>query len=418
MTEVRDKPAVMLLAHRIPYPPNKGDKIRSFHLLQYLRKHYRVLLGCFIDDPQDHQYQSLLEAQCAASCFITLNPTWRKLVSLRGFITGAPLTLPFYANSQMQKWVDQNIQKHDVKRVIAFSSATAQFVDKDWGGNVRRVMDFIDIDSDKWMQYAESKAFPMRQIYRRESRRLLAYEQRIAARFEASSFVSEQESTLFKRLAPRSSDKIHTISNGVDLQQFAPELAFKSPFNRMKSDRHLVFVGAMDYWPNEEAVCWFADEVMPLFNGKVAMHFWIVGSNPTPAVQKLAQRDNISVTGRVEDVRDYVASADVVVAPLRIARGIQNKVLEALAMGKPVVVTPAALEGIPALPERDLLLAEEARGLADQILRVIEHPALAEELGKAGRRCVERHFSWEDNLSLFNELLEAGPDNTGCRVAN
>lgn len=401
-----NKPPLLLLVHRIPYPPNKGDKIRSYHLLQHLRKHYRVFLGTFIDDPADAQHADYVRSLCEDACFISLNPSWRKLMSLRGLLNGQPLTLPYYASRELQRWVDRTVETHNIHRAIAFSSATAQFISGERFRNMVRVMDFIDIDSDKWAQYAPHKRFPMRQVYQREASRLLAYEQRIAAAFDASTFVSDHESELFRSLAPRSATRIYTVFNGVDLSHFKPAIQRQTPFAGQAEVKHLVFVGAMDYWPNEEAAAWFVNAVMPKLRKLIPVHFWIVGSKPPRSVQQLGEQADVTVTGRVDDVRDYLQHADLVVAPLRIARGIQNKVLEGMAMEKPVLVTSAALEGIPAEPNTHLALADTDDAFARAASNLLQEPLEAQKLAESGRRFVEQRFAWAQNLHVFDALLE------------
>jgi sugar transferase (PEP-CTERM/EpsH1 system associated) len=335
---------LLYLVHRIPYPPNKGDKIRSFHFLRALAEKYQIYLGTFIDDVDDQQYVEALQSFCRETCCITLDPKVAKIKSLVGLLSGEALSLPYYRNQILQQWVDRVIQEHAIDRVLIFSSPMAQYVQKH--AQLHFVADFVDVDSDKWRQYAESKSWPASWIYRREASKLLDFETYIAAQATTTVFVSEQESALFKTLAPMSAVKIGFVNNGVDTDFFDPELDFSSPFTH--DELSIVFTGAMDYWANVDAVVWFAQQVMPWIRQRQPeAKFYIVGSKPTRAVQQLAGDDpNIIVTGRVEDVRPYILHASVIVAPLRIARGVQNKVLEAMAMAKPVVVTSAAMEGV------------------------------------------------------------------------
>jgi len=402
----QEKPALLLLVHRIPFPPNKGDKIRSFHLLQHLSKHYRVFLGAFIDDVNDETYRSDVLSLCNEAFFVKLTPHWRKIISLRGFITGQALTLPYYASSALQGWVDEVIAEQKIDRTIAFSSAMAQFLMHKRFDNKRRIMDFIDIDSDKWAQYSRHKKWPMNWVYQREAKCLLAFEKNVAERFDASTFVSDHEAEMFQSLAPESAEKISAIYNGVDIERFSPGHDLKNPFRALSdTTAYIVFVGAMDYWPNIDAVVWFSNEVMPLLQDR-KIHFYIVGSNPGKQVKDLARLENISVTGKVDDVRNYIAHADVCIAPLRIARGIQNKVLESLAMGKATIVTTPALEGIPADNNKHLLVADNAGSFSRAISLILEDDDLRHSLASAGRDLMEKTFVWDKCLDGFNHLLE------------
>lgn len=390
---------LLLLTHRIPYPPNKGDKIRAWHLLEHLARSHRVHLGAFVDDPDDWRHAEKMRAVCASTFLVGLNPRWGKLRALGGLLTGEPLTLPFYRHGGMQKWVDTRLAE-GVSHVLAYSSAMARFVMQPT--SARRIMDFVDIDSDKWRQYASTKAWPLSWLYRRESAKLLDWERRVAAEFDASLFVSATEASDFQALAPESAGKVSYYHNGVNADYFSPEGDYPNPYPAGREA--LVFTGAMDYWPNVDAVLWFAREVLPLLRArKPDCLFAIVGSKPTPEVRALASQADILVTGRVKDMRPYLAHARVVVAPLRIARGIQNKVLEGMAMAKPVVATPQALEGIGALPQQEVLSASDASAMAECVLAALNDVGM----GRAARQRVIENFSWAHNLAHVDHLLEA-----------
>jgi sugar transferase (PEP-CTERM/EpsH1 system associated) len=311
------------------------------------------------------------------------------------------LSLDYYRDAGMQRWVDQTVAAHKIERMLVFSSAMAQYADK--YPNARRVVDFCDVDSDKWRQYADKKSWPMSWLYRHEARQLLAYERRVARDYDASLFVSSPEAALFRQLAPESDAKIGYFSNGVDTEYFTPDGGYPNPF--APGETAIVFTGAMDYWPNVDAVQWFAQEAMPVLRARYPdLMFYIVGARPAPAVQELARQPGIRVTGTVPDVRPFIAHARAAVAPLRIARGIQNKVLEAMAMATPVVVSPQALEGIDGEPGRELIVAEDGAGFADAVARLLERSD--NDMGLAARAKVQRKYSWSSNLACIGERLE------------
>ncbi|HEC17219.1 MAG TPA: TIGR03087 family PEP-CTERM/XrtA system glycosyltransferase [Sedimenticola sp.] len=398
-------PPLLFLCHRIPYPPNKGDKIRSYHLLRYLLEHYRVYLGAFIDDEADWDHVQRLEGWCEECCFIGLNPRTARIASLRGLLLGQPLTLPYYANDRLRAWVGKTVRDKDIQRLLVYSSAMAQFILAPAYEPMRRVIDFVDIDSDKWRQYAGRKSWPLNWIYRREARHLLRFERDIASRFDASLFVSNAEARLFRQLASRSADRIGYYNNGVDTDYFSPDNVSASPYG--EGERALVFTGAMDYWPNEDAVAWFARDVFPrILRQYPDARFYIVGIRPTEAVQGLEALPGVRVTGAVPDVRPYLMHATAAVAPMRVARGVQNKVLEAMAMARPVLVSTPGLEGINAEAGTEVLVADTAEEFIEQIGKVFEQQT--EGLGAAARARVCRDFSWDDNLPRVGELLETG----------
>lgn len=393
---------LLFLVHRIPYPPNKGDKIRSYHLLKRLAKHYQVHLGTYIDDPADWQYVDKVNAICAQTHYVGLTQWLAKIKSLSGLLTGQALSLPYYNNQSMQTWIDQTINQYQIKKVLIFSSVMAQFIND--SHDVEMIVDFVDVDSDKWRQYANKKSGLAKWIYQRESEYLLEYERVIAAKAKASLFVSDQEALLFKRLAPEADSKITHINNGVDTDYFSPEHELASPCHA--DETALVFTGAMDYWANVDAVVWFATEVFPsILNNYPTAKFYIVGSRPSKEVQALAKLNNIVVTGSVDDVRPYIAHAKLVVAPLRIARGIQNKVLEAMAMGKYVAATSAAMEGIVGEEPIDVSINDAADAMANQIVEWLKlNPQAPASL--TNRNFVQLKFSWKQNLSQLLELLQ------------
>lgn len=391
---------LLFLTHRIPYPPNKGDKIRSYHLLKHMTQSYRVHLGTFIDDPDDSQHIDHVKELCGRTHFARLNPNTARLRSLGGLITNQPLTLDYYRDAGLQAWVERVLHELPVKRVLVFSSAVAQYVSQ--AGHVRRIIDFVDIDSDKWLQYARKKTWPMSWLYRREGRLLLHYERQVARDFDASLFVSQAEADLFKQLAPESTAKTGFFNNGVDTDYFSPTRSYPNPYPA--DALPLVFTGAMDYWPNVDAVQWFAREILPpVLAQNPGARFYIVGSRPTAAVRALAELPGVVVAGMVPDIRPYLAHARLAVAPLRIARGIQNKVLEAMAMAKPVIASAQALEGITAHTGEEVLLARDSDEFIATISALLQRPL--DGIGKAARVRVLADYTWEHNLKRVDELL-------------
>lgn len=401
-----DMDSLLYLVHRIPYPPNKGDKIRSFNLLKHLSARFRVHLGSFVDDPHDWRYRDEVRSYCESLYLRPLHPPLARMRSLTGLLNGRPLTVPYYGDAAMARWV-RGVLNQGVDRVLVFSAAMAQYLPPDPAGRRHTVIDFVDVDSAKWRQYAPAHRFPMNRVYQREARTLLNYERRLAASVDASVFVTDDEAALFRRLAPESADRVHAIDNGVDTDYFSPEHEHPNPYPA--GGVNLVFTGAMDYWANVDAVRWFAESVFPrILEAMPDARFMIVGARPVPAVQQLANRPGVTVTGAVHDIRPYIAHADVAVAPLRIARGVQNKVLEALAMARPVVATPQALEGLRRDASMQWLVGAEPPELAALCQRAMQDPDMT-DWGKRGREFVCRHYSWSEHVDRLIRLLETAP---------
>jgi len=394
---------LLFLSHRIPYPPDKGDKIRAWHMLDHLAKTWEVELGCLVDDPDDLDHLPTLRGRCAA---VEARPTGtRRQAALRAMLRarpGQPLSLGWFHDVRLRAWADAGLAAGRYDAVFVYSSAMAPYAGQLPGP--RRVLDMVDVDSEKWRAYAQGASAPMRQIWSREARTLLDFERRMALRFDQTLFVSAAEAAQFRALAPESADRVTHVDNGVDLARFAPERRGANPYAMPA----IVFTGTMDYRPNIEAVCFFAREVMPLLAGRAAFH--IVGASPAPAVRALAELPGVTVTGPVADIRPYIGHAAMAVAPLRIARGIQNKVLEAMAMARPVIASPEAFEGVRALPGRDLLVAEGAEAMARAVRDVLDGRHAG--VGAAARAAVLAGHDWSRTLLRLDLAMQGEPELT------
>lgn len=396
-------PDLLFLTQRIPYPPIKGEKIRPLQILRHLSQFYDVHLGCLIDEPGDFAHVDTVRALCKDAYFAKLNRKWAKLFCLRGLLTGEALSVAFFQDRGLAAWVNKILDTVRPEAIFICSSNMAPYVlDHDHRGAVRLV-DLADVDSEKWRAYAGLGSGPMRWIHHREWQRTAALESRIARECDWSTFVSAEEAGLFARLVPDRTGKIRAISSGVDHVYFDPSKVFEPVYDVTRPN--FVFTGTMDYPPNADAVIWFAQTILPLIRRQVpAAQFHVVGSSPTPAVQRLTEIPGVFVTGRVPDVRPYVAHATAAVAPMRIARGIQNKVLEAMAMARPVIVTPDALEGIEADPSNEVVLATGDTAFATAAIRLATTTD-GEAIGANARRRVLANYVWAERLRGFDDLL-------------
>ena len=389
---------LLFLAHRFPYPPDKGEKIRSWNLIRHLAQSWRVHLGCLSDNPDDIRHMDAVRAVCGEVASFSIIPRTQKLRALVRLRPGRPLMVDYYGHAGLADWVRHMLAERPISLGVAYSTPMAEYL---MGCGLPWVLDMVDVDSEKFAAYAGEAGWPMRAVWAREARTLLAYETRATMAADFALLVSAAECRAFAALAPGTSGRVFAVQNGVDLDYFHPRHAFANPYSG--GAPRVVFTGHMDYPPNAEAAVWFAEQVLPLV--RPAVEFVVVGANPTPAVQALAALPQVQVTGRVADVRPYVAHAAVAVAPLRIARGIQNKVLEAMAMARPVVASPQAFEGVVALPGRDLLVADGATAMAAAIGAVLrgEHPAMP----AAARSAMERGYAWAATLGRLDDLLDS-----------
>ena len=396
---------LLYLVHRLPYPPNKGDKVRSYHLLKHLSTRHNVYLGTFVDDPDDTRHLPLVQGMCAGMLAVPLNPKTAKIRSLSALMTGEPLSLAYYRASALADWVADTRANHQIDATVVFSSVMAQYAAATKAPAAQPLLiDFVDVDSEKWAQYATQHTWPMSWVYAREGRTLLAYERALALRATRSFFVTEKEVNLFRHLAPECTNQLQAIGNGVDAEFFSPDPLRQNPFNA--GDIPIVFTGAMDYWPNIDAVTWFAAEVLPALRAQRSnVRFVVVGRSPPPAIQALASNVMITVTGTVPDVRPYLQHAAVVVAPMRLARGVQNKILEAMAMGRPVVAAAECVSAIDAKDGEGLVAASSVAGYVGAIDGLLQDATRATAMGERGRACVLRGYSWDAHLTAMDAYL-------------
>lgn len=402
---------LLFLAHRLPYPPNKGDKVRSHAFLRHLCARHRVFLGTFVDDPADWQHLEALQRLCAGLHVEPIVPWRQRLASLGSLLGTQPASLAYFRSAALQRWVDAVVRKERIQRAFVFSSPMAQYV---LDRPLRACVDFVDLDSAKWAEYALRRPWPASALYRREAERLLQYEAAAAARAAISLFVTDEERRRLAAHQPALAARLATIPNGVDSDYFTPARPFDSPF--APGEQAIVFTGAMDYWPNIDGAVWFAREVLPVIRQRCAARFYVVGMNPHREVRALAGDSSVTVTGRVPDVRPYLHHASVVVAPLRVARGIQNKVLEAMAMAKPVVASAACAGGLSARAGLEFDAAADAPAFADAVLAAME-PARGRALGANGRAWVLRHYTWRSSFAALDRLLAPAPRAAAMEMA-
>jgi len=388
---------ILYLCQRIPFPPDRGDRIPVYHQIRRLRKTHEVTVGS-LAHTGTRKNAEMLEKELGVK---VLAPDHSRLRQIRGmlsaFLRGQPLSLGYFRNSELRVLIEKELAEGRYDAVIVFSSSMAQYVNN--RGSVPGIMHFCDVDSLKWDSLARKSFWPMRWIYLRESRTLLDYERQIAALFNASCVVSRNEAALFRKYIPGIT--VDILENGVDVEFF-------SALARKPDGINIVFVGVMDYPPNVEAVTFFANN----FWGKIReahphARFIIVGARPAKSVINLARIQGIEVTGYVPDVRPYLAAATISVAPLGVARGIQNKILEAMAAGVPVLTTPDVAKGLPEGAEQLVFTADRnAEAFAFTLLDLITNETVREKRARYAAEFVRRNCVWEIKLRALDALLD------------
>jgi sugar transferase (PEP-CTERM/EpsH1 system associated) len=387
---------ILYLAHRVPFPPDRGDKIRAFHEIRHLAREHEVHVFCLADGADDLANVAGLERLAASVAAVARTDLKSKARALRSLLAGRSFSLGYFDEADLHRRIERAYRTIEPDLALAYSSGMAQFVEP--FEHVPRVMDFVDLDSLKWRQYAERRRAPLRWLYATEARRLLRYEQRIARAFDHSIVCTRSELEDFGRLIPGA--PVSCVANGVDLEFFSGTRAAKVP-------GRLVFTGVMDYLPNVDAVVWFCERVLPAVRAAVPnATFTICGSNPAADVSALAAQPGVTVTGRVADVRRYLDSAEVAVVPIRIARGIQNKLLEAMSMGLPCVSTTAAWTGVEASGDTGVFVADDPAEFAARVISLLKDADLRARMSRAARGVVEQHYSWPAQLAKLDAILE------------
>lgn len=404
---------ILYLCHCFPYSPNKGDKIRAFHELKHLGSRHEVHLLALGDPQEIADHRDDLKEYCEKVEAFPLNRAVRSVRSALGVLGRKPLTLHSFHSAALRRRVKQLAQTKRFDLVLAYSSAMAPYATM--FEKTPRVLDMVDVDSAKWAQYAGFASFPKHLVYHLESRRLRAYEASLANRFEKVLLTTTKEVDLLTSFAPTT--KAQVIRNGICQDTFRP-----LDLPRAKTPT-LLFVGQMDYFPNVDGACHFAQNIFPSLKRRFKdLQFTIVGRSPTPRVLALERIEGVVVTGTVADVRPFLARSTVFVAPLRVAQGVQNKVLEAMASRIPVVCSGSVFSGLADSgfeSGRDLLVAKRDLEFAEAVGDLLENPRQRQRITEAGRTQLAAAHSWDRNMRELDRVLsevarKAGP---GLRVA-
>jgi len=394
---------ILFVCHRLPFPPNRGGKIRPFHMIQHLGKKHSVVVASLAHSPQELLEGQPLREYCDEVIAEVLPDRVRWSQALRALATPTPSSVAYFFSAPLAQRIQAAWRRSAFDAVFVHCAFAAQYV-RDLSCNLR-VLDFGDVDSTKWMDYANVRSFPLSFGYRLEAEKLRRYEQRLTSEFHLCTATTEGERDEISKLQVRVPTAV--IPNGVDLSYFQPRN--QTP----KNSSVLVFLGRMDYFPNIEAASYFANEIFPIIRQTVPQaEFRIIGSNPTRTVRKLSRIQGISVTGHVADVRPYLMDAAVAVAPLRIARGTQNKILQFLAMGIPVVTTSQAAKGVGAVPGRHFLVADGTQAFAEQVITLLRDAKLRDAFSIAGREPLATAHSWPASMRQLDQLLETHTSGT------
>lgn len=402
-----DRPALLFVVHRMPYPPDKGDRIRTYQFLRYLARRADVHLACLADEPVEPSSLQSLERICKRVAVVNIQGALRWPKALGSLALGRTATEGAFRSGELRTIVRKWASETRFHVALASASSVVSYLRAPELAGVPAVVDLIDVDSQKWFDYAAASRGPKSWLYRLEGRRLRRLEQDLPNWTRAITLVSAAEAEIYRSFCREG--WLEPVGNGVDLDYFQPRPA--------AAEHGCVFLGALDYRPNIEGMCWFCAAVWPsLHRRHPEATLSLVGRRPAPAVQRLAEIPGVKLVGQVPDVRPYLSGAAVSVVPLRIARGVQNKVLESMAMGKATVVSPQALEGLQAEAGVHLLTASAPEEWVEQVSGLLDRPERRRELGLAGRSYVEQAHRWEACLQPLDRLLGL-PEDIAAAVA-
>ncbi|MBL8316288.1 MAG: TIGR03087 family PEP-CTERM/XrtA system glycosyltransferase [Rubrivivax sp.] len=388
---------ILYLCHRFPFPPKRGGKIRPFNMIRHLQASGHSVTVCSLA-------RSAAEAEegrgIAPHCSAFHMGHVSEPIQFARMIVRLPVPVPssmgYFYSTELAATVKRLLASQRWDLIFVHCSSVAQYVEH--VNDVPKILDFGDMDSQKWLEYAHYKPFPLSLGYTLEGHKMLRAEKRLARRFDLCTATTRAEwQTLQDYGTGAATD---WFPNGVDAGFFCPtDGAYDAD--------SVSFIGRMDYYPNQECMQRFCDQVWPLLRARrPQMKLLIVGADPSPAMQALGQRPGVTVTGSVPDVRPYIRGSAVMVAPLAIARGTQNKILEAMAMGVPVVTSSAAAGGVDAESDLHLLVADTPGDVAAAILRIVEDPAQRARLATAGRERMLSHHAWSRSMRRLDGIID------------
>lgn len=395
------KPRLLFLTHRVPYPPNRGDRIRTFHFLKHLARHANVRLGCLADEPVADETSRVLAELCERVAIVPVEPRLRWVRAARSFVFGQSISTGVFESPQLERIVNSWARDVSFDASLVSSSALTGYQRLDSLQGIPAFVDLIDVDSQKWLDYANKSLLPKSWIFHQEGKRLRQLETSLAECSQGLTVVSEAEADIYRSFCPKG--PIQAISNGVDIDYFAPSQPYAG-------DAGCVFLGALDYKPNIDGAVWFCNEVWPEIHERHPdQSIRLVGRAPVREVRDLSDIAGVDVVGSVADVRSWLREAAVAVVPLHIARGVQNKVLECMAMGKAVIASPASLTGLQIESGIHVLKATSVKSWIECVSSLLADRERREEIGTAGLAYVTSNHRWDQCLTPLMGFLGMAP---------
>ncbi len=387
---------VMLVCHRFPYPPAEGGKIRAYHILKHLGRDHEVTVASHYRSAREEIEGQGLVPHCSRILGERIHPVAAKLRMVGNLLRRAPSSMGYFHSPQLARRIREELAARAYDLILVHCSSVAPYVEDVKG--IRKILDFADMDSQKWLAYAKVHRFPLSLGYWIEGTKLQRAEEEMARRFDVCTCTTRAETETL--VGYGTGVPADWFPNGVDLEYFRPSAEPYDPDT-------ICFVGRMDYYPNSQCMIDFCARTLPLLRARrPGIKLFIAGADPSRSVRRLAAIPGVTVTGRVKDVRPYVRQAALTVAPLAIARGTQNKILESLAMGVPVVCSHVAAGGADCVVGEHLLAAATPEETADAVLRLLEDPAQRKRFAEAGRARMLSQHTWEGAMKRFGTIVD------------
>ena len=398
---------MFFICQRVPFPPDRGDKITTFNEIRHLSTKHEVHVFCLADGKRDLDNIPGLRCYAQSVTAVPVNGWTSKLRALKAIFVGGPLSVAAFNEAKLHYAITRKFTEQQPDLIMVYSCNVAQYAEH--FAQVPRIMQFAELDSSRWGQFARRSRPPLRWVYAIEERRFFAYERHIACTFSHALVCTAAEQRDFERLIP--GVPVSLVGNGVDLDYFRSRGVAKRP-------KSIVFTGVMDYFPNIDAVVWFCDKVLPIVQKQIPeAGLTICGSRPAAAVRRLGNRHGVTVTGRVPDTRPYLDRAEVFVAPMRMARGIQNKLLEALAMGLPCVASMAAAAGTVAQDGEGILATDDPEEFAEHVVRLLCDCAFRTAMANKARAAAEANYRWDGQMACLDQVIAAVSPSRGVSTA-
>ncbi|CAB4533903.1 unannotated protein [freshwater metagenome] len=374
---------LLVITPRFPYPLERGDKLRAYHQIRQLSQSHEVTLVALSEGPVDPEAFDKVAADCCSNIHVISRSRVTTVVStLLAVLRGQPLQVGYFNSASAAREIDQIIAKEKPDHIYCQLIRTASY---GRNNSIPRTLDYQDAFSASMQRRADQSPSWLRWIFALEARRIARYEERAFAWFDSQVIISEQDRDL---LGFAGSEKVQIVRNGVDTEFF-------SPHSTPTDQRDLLFVGNMGYPPNVNAVTTLVSEILPLVReARPQTDLLIAGARPTKAVQQLAGA-GIEVSGWLDDIRSAYERGRIMVVPLVIGAGLQNKILEAMSMGVPCITTELVNRAIGAVPDEEVLIASSAQEFAEQTLRLLESPELYSRISAGGLQLVQSRYSWQ-----------------------